>query len=228
MVSTVYTTLGSGYNWVSLIGPTFKLNYLNLANCNLNKKNGHVVPSFNSTQVLLEWLDLTHNLIEGSIPCHLLFNRVSKFSPWEVTKLMVLFFTIALLIDHHHFDPLTYHIIKSQILFQKTLIGDLLPDLYHVNMSLNALEGIIPWSFGNLYFQILDLSNNMLSGKIPQSLTRDGIPLVYLNLSNNKLKGEMLPRDTNMTWLECLQLNDNWSMSNIVYLTPLNLCLLSF
>jgi hypothetical protein len=88
-------------------------------------------------------------------------------------------------------------------------IGHLLPILYQVDMSLNSLEGIIPWSFGNLSFQALDLSNNMLSGTIPQSLTRDGTPLVYLNLSNNKLKGEMLPRDSNITSLECLQLNGN-------------------
>jgi len=73
----------------------------------------------------------------------------------------------------------------------------------------NALEGIIPLSFSDLYFEILDISNNMLSGTIPQSLTRDRTPLVYLNLSNNKLKGEMLPRDANMTWLECLQLSGN-------------------
>jgi LRR receptor-like serine/threonine-protein kinase FLS2 len=47
-------------------------------------------------------------------------------------------------------------------------IGHLLPNLFHVDMSSNALEGIIPWSFGNLSLEILDLSNNKLSGTIPQ------------------------------------------------------------
>jgi Leucine-rich repeat (LRR) protein len=49
----------------------------------------------------------------------------------------------------------------------------------------------------------------MLSGNIPQSLTRNGTLLVYLNLSNNTLEGEMLPNDANMTSLECLQLGGN-------------------
>ncbi|KAE8055797.1 hypothetical protein FH972_012619 [Carpinus fangiana] len=57
-------------SWV----PTFQLNTLILANCILNKKNGHVFPSFISSQVYLNWLDLSHNQIVGSIPCQLLFN----------------------------------------------------------------------------------------------------------------------------------------------------------
>ncbi|XP_062145934.1 receptor like protein 21-like [Alnus glutinosa] len=61
-------------SWV----PTFNLSYLNLAKCSLNKKNGHVIPSFISTQDSLEWLDLSHNLIEGSIPCQLLFSTSIK------------------------------------------------------------------------------------------------------------------------------------------------------
>jgi Leucine-rich repeat (LRR) protein len=191
-------------SWV----PTFKLNYLNLANCSLNKKNGHVLPSFITTQVALEWLDLSHNLIEGSIPCQLLFN----------TSIMELY------LKSNKFDgSLFLGCFANQTSSLKVFdmsdnnvkvslpenIGHLLPHLYHVNMSSNALQGIIPWSFGNLPFEALDLSNNNLSGTIPQSLTRNCTQLVYLNLSNNKLKGEMLPRDSNMTSLECLQLSSN-------------------
>ncbi|KAF5441861.1 hypothetical protein F2P56_037202 [Juglans regia] len=54
--------------------PTFQLTTLNLANCNLNKKNGHVVPSFISTQINLQYLDLSYNSLEGGIPCQLFFN----------------------------------------------------------------------------------------------------------------------------------------------------------
>jgi hypothetical protein len=122
---------------------------------------------------------------------------------------MVLFFLVALLIELHHLD-ISFDISNNNVTGSLPKnIGHLLPDLYHVDMSSNALEGIIPLSFGDLYFEILDISNNMLSGTIPQSLTRDRTPLVYLNLSNNKWNREMLPRDANMTLLECLQLNGN-------------------
>ncbi|KAF5735141.1 LRR receptor-like serine/threonine-protein kinase [Tripterygium wilfordii] len=49
----------------------------------------------------------------------------------------------------------------------------------------------------------------MFSGEIPHQLTATGSRLVYLNLSNNRLRGEMLPRDSNMTDLECLQISGN-------------------
>jgi Leucine-rich repeat (LRR) protein len=191
-------------SWV----PTFQLNYLNLSNCNLNKKNGHVVPSFITTQVLLYCLDLSHNLIEGSIPCQLLFNLSIGSLSLRSNKIDGSLFLGCF--ANRTSSLRSFDISDNQVKGPlPENIGHLLPNLYHVDMSSNALEGIIPWSFGNLFFEALDLSNNMLSGTIPQSLTRDGTPLVYLNLSNNKLKGEMLPRDSKMTWLECLQLSDN-------------------
>jgi Leucine-rich repeat (LRR) protein len=118
--------LSSNYNleietespsWV----PTFQLYSLNLGNCSLNKKNGHVLPSFITTQVALKWLDLSHNLIEGSIPCQLLFNTSIKVYSWEVTKLMALFFLVALLIELHHLCSSTCLIIMSKVLFLKIL-----------------------------------------------------------------------------------------------------------
>jgi Leucine-rich repeat (LRR) protein len=211
--SLVYLDLSSNYNleietespsWV----PTFQLNYLNLANCSLNKKNGHVIPSFITTQVLLYWLDLSHNLIEGSIPCELLFNssiRVLSLGSNKIDGSLFLSCSANRTSSLKFFD-MSYNNVKGSL---PENIGHLLPKLLHVDISSNALEGIIPWSFGNLSFEALDLSNNMLSGTIPQSLTRNGTPLVYLNLSNNTLKGEMLPRDSNMTSLKFLQLSDN-------------------
>ncbi|XP_062147201.1 receptor-like protein 14 [Alnus glutinosa] len=191
-------------SWV----PTFQLNYLNLANCSLNKKNGHVLPSFITTQVALDSLDLSHNLIEGSMPCQLLFNTSIIGLSLRSNKIDGSLFLgcFANRTSSLQFFDMSDNNVKGSL---PENIGHLLPDLSHVDMSLNALEGIIPWSFGNLSFEALDLSNNKLSGTIPQSLTRDGTLLVYLNLSNNTLEGEMLPRDANMMVLECLQLSSN-------------------
>jgi Leucine-rich repeat (LRR) protein len=211
--SLKYLDLSSNWNleietespsWVA----TFQLLYLNLANCSLNKKNGRVVPNFITTQNSLLFLDLSYNLIKGSIPCQLLFNtsiiqlylRSNKF---DGSLFLGCFAnqTSSLKVFDMSDNNVTGSLVEN--------IGHLLPHLQRVDMSSNALEGIIPWSFGNLSFQALDLSNNMLSGTIPQSLTRNGTPLEFLNLSNNTLEGEMLPRDSNMTWLKYLQLSGN-------------------
>jgi Leucine-rich repeat (LRR) protein len=188
--------------------PTFQLLKLNLRNCSLNKKNGHVLPSFITTQVDLKFLDLSHNLIEGSIPCQLLFNTSIIGLSLGSNKINGSLFLgcFANRTSSLQIFDMSDNKVKGSL---PENIGHLLPNLSQVDMSSNALEGIIPWSFGNLFFEALDLSNNMLSGTIPQSLTRNGTPLMYLNLSNNTLEGEMLPRDSNMTSLKCLQLGDN-------------------
>jgi hypothetical protein len=205
--------LSSNYNleietespsWV----PTFQLHYLNLKNCSLNKKNGHVFPSFITTQYSLELLDLSHNLIEGNIPYPLLFNTSIKGLSLKSNKIDGSLFLgcFANRTSSLQVFDMSNNNVKGSVLEN---IGHLFPLLSLLDMSSNALQGIIPSSFANLSFEALDLSNNMLSGTIPQSLTRNGTPLVYLNLSNNTLEGEMLPRDSNMTSLEWLQLSGN-------------------
>ncbi|XP_059441757.1 receptor-like protein 14 [Corylus avellana] len=145
-------------SWV----PTFQLSYLNLANCSLNKKNGHVFPSFISTQFLLDYLDLSHNLIDGSVPWELLLLNTSI----QVLSLRsnqidgsLSFGCFAQTSSLKAFDISENNVTGSL----PENIGHLLPHLFYVDMSSNALEGIIPSSFGNLSFEILDLSNNKLS-----------------------------------------------------------------
>jgi hypothetical protein len=95
-------------------------------------------------------LDLSHNLIVGSIPCQLLFNTSIEVLSLASNK-----------ID----GSLSFGCFANQTSSLRALdisdnnvtgslpenIGHLLPYLSHVNMSSNALEGIIPWSFGNLF-----------------------------------------------------------------------------
>ncbi|KAG6653323.1 receptor like protein 21-like isoform X1 [Carya illinoinensis] len=190
-------------SWV----PTFPLRFLNLASCSLNKKNGHIVPTFISTQYLLSLLDLSYNSIEGSVPCQLLFNM-------NITNL----YLSGNKIDGSFLDCSTNgtSLLESLDIFDNHVkgalpknIGYILPRLIRVDMSSNALEGSIPWSFGYPPLHGVDLSHNMLSGTIPQSLTRTGTRLILLDLSNNKLQGQMLPKDANMTMLRILHLSSN-------------------
>ncbi|KAH9687657.1 Receptor-like protein 13 [Citrus sinensis] len=86
-------------------------------------------------------------------------------------------------------------------------IADVLPSLYAFNNSMNALDGSIPSSFGNMKFlQFLDLSNNHLTGEIPEHLAVGCVNLRFLALSNNNLQGHMFSRNFNLTNLKWLQL----------------------
>jgi hypothetical protein len=190
-------------SWV----PTFQLRSLGLECCIINKKNGHVIPSFISSQFSMSYLELSNSAIEGSIPCQLFFNTSIRFLFLRSNKIDGFFLdcfanrTSSLVVL-----DISDNCIKGCL---PEYVGHVLPHLRQVNMSSNALEGKIPQSFGNLTLEILDLSYNMFSGTLPQSLTRDGTYLGYLDLSNNKLQGEIFPRNSNMTSLKFLLLGNN-------------------
>ncbi|XP_024039490.1 probable LRR receptor-like serine/threonine-protein kinase At1g34110 [Citrus clementina] len=95
-------------------------------------------------------------------------------------------------------------------------IGDILPRLISFNISMNALDGSIPSSFGNMnLLQILDLSNNQLTGEIPEHLAMGCVNLEFLALSNNSLKGHMFSRNFNLINLRWLQLEGNHFVGEI-------------
>ncbi|KAG6653333.1 hypothetical protein CIPAW_05G069200 [Carya illinoinensis] len=202
-------------SWV----PTFQLGFLNLANCNLNKENGHVVPTFISTQYLLYLLDLSHNSLGGNMPCQLLFNM-------NITNLYLSGNKING--SFHDCSTNGNSSLKSLDISDNHVKGSLpenfgylLPSLTLVDMSSNALEGNIPWSFGYPPLHWVGLSHNILSGTIPQSLTRTGTQLLVLDLANNKLQGQMLPKDANMTMLRTLHLSSN-NFEGVISPTILN------
>ncbi|KAG6653331.1 receptor-like protein 13 [Carya illinoinensis] len=202
-------------SWV----PTFQLRSLNLASCSLNKKNGHIVPTFISTQYLLYLLDLSENSLEGNIPCQLLFNMNITDLYLSGNKIdgSVLDCSTNVTSPLKSLDTSDNHVKGS---LPKN-IGYLLPGLSLVDMSSNALEGNIPCSFGYPPLHLIDLSHNMLSRTVPQSLTKNGTRLMLLDLSNNKLQGQMLPKDTNMTMLRALHLSSN-NFKGVILPTILN------
>ncbi|KAG6651730.1 hypothetical protein CIPAW_06G133000 [Carya illinoinensis] len=213
--SLVFLDLSSNYelevdtespSWIL----TFQLAVLKLASCNLNKKNGHVVPSFISTQINLWFLDLSNNSLEGGIPCQLFLNNSITQLYLRSNKIEGSFLDCFIngTSNLDMFD-ISDNRVKGPI--PENFIS-IFSTSYDVAMSSNELEGKIPSSFGSIFFSILDLSNNKLSGTIPRSLTGNDTTestLIYLNLSNNTLQGEMLPRESNLTRLQYLNLGSN-------------------
>lgn len=133
----------------------------------------------------LQRLDLSNNSINGSIP----------FSLYNVSNLRVL--------------DLSNNMISGEL---SELIGGL-KSLESFNLSENAMGGTIPENLTSLhnltvvslksnYFsgnlpsgldsvQVLDLSSNLINGSLPSSFGSSN--LRYLNLSYNRLSGEIPP-----------------------------------
>ncbi|XP_058214631.1 receptor-like protein 19 [Rhododendron vialii] len=90
-------------------------------------------------------------------------------------------------------------------------IGNRLPNAWFFSLSYNMLSGPIPPTLCNgSHLEILNLSNNRLSGTIPQCLIDTGTAtLSVLNLQNNNLTGNITGTFPEGCTLRTLELNAN-------------------
>ncbi|XP_074342800.1 uncharacterized protein LOC141680484 [Apium graveolens] len=188
------------------IGKLSKLSILNLRENNIS---GAIPTSIcNITQLL--YLNLENNMLQGSIPAHLV--NISTLEQFSVANNRLrgvipktnMFSSHFLLLDLSHnlfTDPLPSNIgsfkqlVGLDVSYNK-LTGDIPPTLYEclmleeLYMVGNHIQGKIPSSFKTLKnLAFLDLSNNNISGSIPSFF--DGFHLIFLNLSHNKLEGQV-------------------------------------
>ncbi|KAG4203785.1 hypothetical protein ERO13_A04G005750v2 [Gossypium hirsutum] len=202
--------LDLSYNSLSLTSnstSTVNLTSLLLSSCNLSE-----FPQFLKGLKSLEWLDLCYNRIEGKIPqwmqevgidslrylniSHNSLTEVEQF-PWK---------NIAFL-------DLSSNLIRLPILASTINI---------FLISKNSFNGEVSSLICNASaLQILDLSHNNLSGKIPQCFGNLSNSLEFLNLKKNKdklsnfnlngnlLEGPLTPSILNCKGLEVLNLGNN-------------------
>ncbi|XP_008361365.1 receptor-like protein 7 [Malus domestica] len=110
-------------------------------------------------------------------------------------------------------------------------IGDFLVSTVFFSLASNHIHGIIPESVCKATsLEVLDLSNNSLSGMIPQCLTARNGPLAVLDLRRNKLSGTLPDNFPENCSLQTLDLNGNViggqfpkSLTNCTMLEVLNL-----
>uniref|UniRef100_A0A0E0M1D3 non-specific serine/threonine protein kinase n=1 Tax=Oryza punctata TaxID=4537 RepID=A0A0E0M1D3_ORYPU len=91
-----------------------------------------------------------------------------------------------------------------------SFLGSLLPpNMSHLNLELNAIEGPIPADIGDVInITLMNLSSNLLNGTIPASICR--LPnLQRLDLSNNSLTGPVPACISSATSLGELDLSSN-------------------
>ncbi|KAL4352874.1 hypothetical protein GQ457_06G005960 [Hibiscus cannabinus] len=221
-----YTNLSIDSNFTNpplpLLLPFPNLYELNLASCNLTK-----FPEFLKNLSFLHILDLSNNRIHGKIPSwiwtpnlyhlNLSLNFLVQLErPSNPSPLMRV-------LDIHgnqfqgkipFFPPDVRYLDYSNNNFSSVIpseIGDFLQLTFFFSLAGNNLHGSIPESIcisSDLY--VLDLSNNSLSGPIPQCLmTLMRVSLGVLNLKQNNLSGIISDTFPEKCKLQTLDLNQN-------------------
>ncbi|GAY53480.1 hypothetical protein CUMW_149470, partial [Citrus unshiu] len=205
----------------SLTTPKFQLSGLSLSS---GYEDGVTFPKFLYHQHDLEYVHLSHIKMNGEFPTWLLENNTNLESLFLVNDSLAGPFRLPI---HSHKRLRLLDISNNNFRGHIPVeIGDVLPSLYVFNNSMNALDGSIPSSFGNMkVLQILDLSNNHLTGNVEKQIheifefTTKNIVYIYqgkvrsllsgLDLSCNKLIGDIPPQIGNLTRIQTLNLSHN-------------------
>ncbi|KAJ8759269.1 hypothetical protein K2173_006789 [Erythroxylum novogranatense] len=189
--------------------PSFSLDHLKLADCNLNNRSGNTLPSFLSTQYNLQSLDLSDNSLIGNIP-YWLFCNVSTALYLGGNR-----FTSSFPSSRRNMSSSLSVLNMSDNALQSLPknIHSTFPRLLILDVSRNILTGNIPESLGEMkQIRYMDFSVNKLSGEIPHTITSSNMSgLEFLDLSKNNLSGEIPHTITssNMSGLEFLDLSIN-------------------
>ncbi|CAG7869306.1 unnamed protein product [Brassica rapa] len=162
----------------------FQLHVIALRSCNLGK-----LPHLLLHQKELRLVDLSNNRLHGN-------NSFTNFQlPKSAHKLLLL-------------DVSANELSQP---FPEN-IGWILPNVLHMNLSKNSLQGKLPYSLGNMekiYYLDLSHNDNKLSGPIfpePTNLTS----LTVLTLDNNQFDGKIGDGLLNSSYMSVLDLSNNY------------------
>ncbi|XP_009588734.3 receptor-like protein EIX2 [Nicotiana tomentosiformis] len=204
---------------------TFQPKILEFTSCNMRGE----IPEFFSNLSKLVVLNLVNNSLSGAIPYWLFnlpslsilalsMNNFEGFIPPMIQLKSSRFPTIVNLARNNLQGPIPSQLVNVNVIDLTlnnfvgsipTLIGEA-PGIRSISLSGNKIHGPIPESFcreGNI-LQVLDLSNNSLSGTIRRNLGNCK-SLIYLNLGQNKLTGSVPKELERVTSLRYLDLNGN-------------------
>ncbi|KAI5593541.1 hypothetical protein BDE02_03G020800 [Populus trichocarpa] len=162
------------------------------------------IPNFLYYQYDLRVLDLSHNNITGMFPLWLLKNNTRLEELWLSENSFV---GALQLQDHPHPNMIELDISNNNMNGQIPKdICLIFPNLWSLRMAKNGFTGGIPSCLGNISsFSVLDLSDNQLSTVKLEQLTT----IMFLNLSNNNLGGQIPTSVFNSSSLGFLYLSDN-------------------
>ncbi|THG01990.1 receptor-like protein EIX2 [Camellia sinensis] len=173
----------------------------------------------------LDWLDLSHNQVNGLLPNTLQFRAFAlvDLSFSRLTGQFPLWHNLSILHlgNNSLSGPIPEKIntvmphLRVLDLFENFLSGNISPsivemkNLESIDLSNNLFSGEIPRNWINMQqIGVIDLSNNNLVGKFPSSIC--SLPYLYsLKLSTNRLHGKIFSSLVSCTSLQTLDIGDN-------------------
>ncbi|MED6122996.1 hypothetical protein PIB30_045206 [Stylosanthes scabra] len=205
-------SLGNSHQWLQMIRKHIpNLTGLRLSDCNLSDNDVEFlfdIQSNNSSTSSLTILDFSDNMLTLSI-----FQLLSKFG----SNLQELY--LSMFQGNFNFGPnleqldlSNCNLSDTSFLMPSTSIVNSSSSLVVLSLSYNLLtsSNIFHWIFNftaNLH--TLYLSGNLLEGPIPKGFDKAMNSLEYLDLSINKLQGEIPPFLGNICTLQILDLSHN-------------------
>ncbi|XP_039120615.1 receptor-like protein 13 [Dioscorea cayenensis subsp. rotundata] len=167
--------------------PSFQLKGIALTNCIVNKVS-QSIPTFLSTQYMIEYIDLSGNNLKGNIPLWLLENKTNLTN----LSLRDNSLTGSFILPSQRTKLEYFDVSNNKLTGEIPLsIGTIFPNLWYLNMSNNLLQGVIPSSVKNLsYLEYLYLSDNNLSGQF-SNFVKELPHLDILDLSINQFQGTL-------------------------------------
>ncbi|XP_052622386.1 receptor-like protein EIX1 [Lactuca sativa] len=192
--------------------PPFQLISLSLSSCNI----GNGFPQWLRHQRKLKSLELSNATLSGPLPTWL---RKMPIISWLDLSHNKLSGSLKNLPNAKNDDVYWY---LPVLLLEYNLFSGSIPrslcrrtDLEGLDLSRNMLSGKIPNCMGNLQgLVIMSISSNQLSGAIPSSIALIS-SLFWLNLNKNNFTGEVPPELGNLQGLGVLDLGDNKLYGNI-------------
>ncbi|KAK8495937.1 hypothetical protein V6N12_041571 [Hibiscus sabdariffa] len=158
----------------------------------------------------LEYVDLSHSNLTGSLPDDLLLSNPDKLQVLDLSFNNITGSISGLKLENSCNALLALDLSRNRIVDSIPVRLSNCTKLTALNLSSNSLTGEIPSSFGELKsLQRLDLSSNHLTGWIPSELGNACDSLLELRLSYNNLSGPVPGSLSSCSNLQLLDLSNN-------------------